>query len=118
MARAVSSPDMSNDAVEPVATETYDELGGNPAPQGNDLSPSQVEAYGLDADDPSRDAAEPAASREVPDPSEWATGDDPMTPAQRGYLEALAEPVGERVPPTLTKAEASEAIDRLKGAGA
>lgn len=114
--RGLSSPVMSNDAVEPAATETYDELGGNPAPQGNDLSPAQAHAYGLDADE--EPPAGPAASQDVPDPSTWASADDPMTPAQRDYLKALAEPAGETVPSTLTKAEASVEIDRLKGEGA
>lgn len=48
------------------------------------------------------------------DPSEWVTGDDPMTDAQRSYLDTLARQAGEELPANLTKAEASEQIDRLQ----
>ena len=49
------------------------------------------------------------------DPSEWATGDEPMTGAQRSYLDTLAREAGETLPADLTKARASEHIDRLQG---
>ena len=45
---------------------------------------------------------------------QWATGDEPMTGPQRSYLETLAREAGEEVPDNLTKAEASELIDRLQ----
>lgn len=48
------------------------------------------------------------------DPSEWVSGDDPMTDAQRSYLDTLARQAGEELPADLTKAEASEQIDRLR----
>lgn len=51
---------------------------------------------------------------DVPDPQTWATGDEPMTQAQRGFLESLARDAGETLPADLTKAEASEHIDRLQ----
>ena len=47
-------------------------------------------------------------------PEEWASGDDPITPAQASYLETLARQVGEDVPDGLTKAQASEKIDALR----
>lgn len=50
------------------------------------------------------------------DPDEWATGDEPMTEAQKSYLDTLAKEAGETLPATLTKAEASKHIDRLQGA--
>jgi hypothetical protein len=50
------------------------------------------------------------------DPSEWVRGDDPMTEAQRSYLDTLARQAGEELPADLTKAEASEHIDRLREA--
>lgn len=50
------------------------------------------------------------------DPEEWVTGDEPMTAAQRSYLDTLAREAGEELPATLTKAEASEHIDRLQKA--
>jgi hypothetical protein len=48
------------------------------------------------------------------DPDEWKTGDEPMTDAQRSYLETLAQDTGEEVDPTLSKAEASKRIDELR----
>jgi Protein of unknown function (DUF3072) len=48
------------------------------------------------------------------DPSDWISGDDPMTTAQRSYLETLARQAGEELPADLSKAEASQQIDRLK----
>jgi hypothetical protein len=48
------------------------------------------------------------------DPANWKTGDEPMTGAQRSYLETLGEEVGEKVDPNLSKAEASEKIDELR----
>ena len=48
------------------------------------------------------------------DPAEWTTGDEPMTGAQRSYLDTLAREAGETLPGDLTKAEASEHIDRLQ----
>ena len=49
------------------------------------------------------------------DPDQWATGDEPMTAAQRSYLDTLAREAGEELPADLTKAEASKHIDRLQG---
>lgn len=49
------------------------------------------------------------------DPEEWVSGDDPMTESQKSYLDTLAKQAGEQLPANLTKAEASEHIDRLKG---
>jgi len=48
------------------------------------------------------------------DPSDWTTGDEPMTGAQRSYLDTLAREAGETLPADLTKAEASEHIERLQ----
>jgi len=48
------------------------------------------------------------------DPGNWVTGDEPMTGAQRSYLDTLARDAGEQLSPDLTKAEASEHIDRLQ----
>ena len=50
------------------------------------------------------------------DPADWVTGDEPMTGAQRSYLDTLAREAGEELPADLTKAEASEQIDRLQEA--
>jgi hypothetical protein len=48
------------------------------------------------------------------DPDEWKTGDEPMTAAQRSYLETLGRDSGEAVDENLTKAEASKRIDELR----
>jgi len=48
------------------------------------------------------------------DPDEWKTGDEPMTAAQRSYLETLATDTNEAVDDNLTKAEASKRIDELR----
>ena len=50
----------------------------------------------------------------IKDPSDWVTGDEPMTGAQRSYLDTLARAAGEQLPADLTKAEASEHIERLQ----
>jgi hypothetical protein len=48
------------------------------------------------------------------DPEDWATGDEPMTGPQESYLGTLAREAGEDVPEGLSKAEASELIDKLQ----
>lgn len=48
------------------------------------------------------------------DQSQWVTGDEPMTGPQRSYLNTLAQQAGEEIPENLTKAQASETIDRLQ----
>ena len=55
-----------------------------------------------------------AAGTTEKDPSDWVTGDEPMTGAQRSYLDTLAREAGEQLPADLTKAQASEHIDRLQ----
>ncbi len=45
---------------------------------------------------------------------QWATGDEPATGPQLSYLQTLAREAGEEVPEGLTKAQASETIDRLQ----
>jgi hypothetical protein len=52
---------------------------------------------------------------DVPDPEQWATGDEPMTTAQRSYLHTLAKEAGDSPPDDkLTKAEAARLIDELQ----
>jgi len=60
---------------------------------------------------PSEDNAQPGLQR---DPDEWKTGDEPMTAAQRSYLETLCRDTGEDVDETLSKADASKRIDELR----
>jgi hypothetical protein len=59
------------------------------------------------------DPSDPSANAEK-DPADWTTGDEPMTGPQRSYLHTLAREAGEEVPDDLTKAQASELIDRLQ----
>ena len=59
----------------------------------------------------SDDNAQPALQR---DPDDWKTGDEPMTDAQRSYLETLSREAGEEFDAALTKAEASKRIDELR----
>jgi hypothetical protein len=50
------------------------------------------------------------------DPKDWVSGDDPMTGAQASYLKTLSEQADKPAPnKDLTKAEASELIDELRG---
>ncbi|WP_077354200.1 DUF3072 domain-containing protein [Brevundimonas sp. LM2] len=51
------------------------------------------------------------------DPSDWVSGNDPMTGAQASYLKTLSEEVNEpeAFAADLDKAEASRRIDDLKG---
>lgn len=59
-------------------------------------------------------AATPGDSSLEKDPSEWVSGDDPITSAQKSYLDTLARQAGEELPADMTKAEASQHIDRLR----
>ena len=56
---------------------------------------------------------EPAESASK-NPSDWVTGDEPATGPQKSYLDTLAREAGEEISADLTKAEASEHIDRLQ----
>ena len=55
---------------------------------------------------------QPALQR---DPDQWKTGDEPMTDAQRSYLETLCRETGEEFDDTLSKADASKRMDELRG---
>jgi hypothetical protein len=48
------------------------------------------------------------------DPDDWTTGAEPMTGAQASYLKTLSEEAGTEFDDTLTKADASKAIDALQ----
>lgn len=56
---------------------------------------------------------EPTSNAEK-DPDDWTTGDEPMTGAQASYLKTLSEEAGTEFDDTLTKADASKAIDALQ----
>ena len=51
------------------------------------------------------------------DPDNWTTGDEPMTGPQASYLQTLLQQAGKSeddLDPNLSKAEASELIDKLQ----
>jgi hypothetical protein len=50
----------------------------------------------------------------IKDPSEWTTGDESMTGAQRSYLKTLADEAGEELDEGMTKADASKKIEELQ----
>ena len=57
--------------------------------------------------------SEPFSNAEK-DPDDWTTGDEKMTGAQASYLKTLSEEANEPFDDTLTKADASKAIDALQ----
>ncbi len=77
--------------------------------EGSQAAQEEVETIGAS---PDGDAA--VRDDSIKDPSEWVSGDDPMTDAQRSYLETLARKAGEELPADLDKATASQHIDRLR----
>jgi len=48
------------------------------------------------------------------DPDDWVTGEEPMTGAQKSYLETLSQQAGEELDDSLSKADASKRIDELQ----
>ena len=82
--------------------------GGSPSDQGRDSRPT-------DAPDPHGVKTQGAGSDAEKDSSRWVTGDEPMTGPQASYLETLAHQAGEEVPGDLSKAQASDEIERLQG---
>jgi hypothetical protein len=56
------------------------------------------------------------ADNTLKNPKDWVSGDDPMTGAQESYLKTLAEQTHKPDPTEqeLTKAEASELIDKMR----
>jgi hypothetical protein len=58
--------------------------------------------------------ADSAGSNLEKDPSDWVTGDEPMTGAQASYLKTLSEQAGESFDSNMTKAQASQRIDELR----
>ncbi|MFC3694747.1 DUF3072 domain-containing protein [Chenggangzhangella methanolivorans] len=67
--------------------------------------------------DPNPKTAPDPESNAEKDPSDWVSGDDPMTGAQASYLKTLSEETGAAAyRDDLTKAEASTLIDELKDA--
>ncbi len=53
-------------------------------------------------------------SNTIKDPSDWTTGDEPMTGAQASYLKTLSEQTKTVFEDGISKAEASKRIDALR----
>ena len=60
------------------------------------------------------DAEQPGIANQQKDPTDWVTGNEPMTGAQASYLKTLCEQVGEPFSASLSKADASRRIDTLR----
>jgi hypothetical protein len=60
--------------------------------------------------------ADATAGEPIQDPKTWATGDDPATGKQMGYIAVMAKKAGEVVPSEkdMGKSEASQKIEQLK----
>lgn len=58
--------------------------------------------------------APPENSNAEKDPDQWVTGDEPMTGAQKSYLQTLSEQAGEPLDDELNKADASKRIEELQ----
>ncbi len=66
------------------------------------------------SDDSTETLGGPEKNTTEKDPSTWVTGDEPATGAQKSYLDTLARQAGEELSADITKAEASENIERLQ----
>jgi hypothetical protein len=102
-------------------TDTRDSLpsdtpsGQDPRGHTDDTPPSTTP--GSEAPDPHGVKTQGGGSAAEKDPAHWVTGDEPMTGPQASYLETLAHQAGEEVPQGLTKAQASDEIERLQSSG-
>ena len=63
---------------------------------------------GLNANNPG------TPGNKIKDPADWTTGDEPMTEAQRSYLQSIS---GSTVDDNLTKAQAAQMIEAYKQNG-
>ena len=78
------------------------------------MTDSNTHSNGTDSSQEMLGAPQGASGTTEKDPENWVTGNEPMTGAQRSYLDTLAREAGEQLSPDLTKAEASEHIERLQ----
>ncbi len=76
-------------------------------------SDASTEPEMLGATDATTSTDDPSLEK---DPSDWVSGGDPITESQKSYLDTLARQAGEELPADMTKAEASQHIDRLRSA--
>lgn len=87
-------------------TTTTDETDQAAAAREENAAPAHGETLG--------GARPDGGSTASKDPDDWVTGDEPITGPQKSYLDTLAREAGEELPADMTKAEASEHIDRLQ----
>jgi len=109
MSDANIDPDITPvDPAAPEADETDQTTApaASPAPDQSQGTPPAGETLGGERPDSSNTASK--------DPEQWVTGDEPITGPQASYLDTLAREAGEELPADMTKAEASEHIDRLQ----
>ena len=99
---------MSNDDTTQQSESTQPAAARPEAAAASSGNTASEETLGGPRPDPSNTASK--------DPSEWVTGDEPMTGPQRSYLDTLAREAGQELPADLTKAEASQHIDELQQA--
>jgi DUF3072 family protein len=59
-------------------------------------------------------SSNPTNANVAKDPSDWVTGEEPMTGPQASYLQTLCQEAGEQFDPNLSKATASQKIDELQ----
>jgi hypothetical protein len=97
-----ASPEAEQNAPDDTTTPGGQTLGGQAASGGAPTG----ETLGGERPDASNTASK--------DPEQWVTGDEPITGPQKSYLDTLAREAGEELPADMTKAEASEHIDRLQ----
>ena len=84
---------------------------------GSGMSDEQTGSESRDQYTPPQEAETlggPERSTTEKDPHDWVTGGEPATGAQKSYIDTLARQAGEEVSADLTKAEASEQIERLQ----
>jgi hypothetical protein len=65
-------------------------------------------------DDPRADSTK--SGNTIKDPKDWSTGAEPMTGAQKSYLNTLSQQSGEQLDENLTKSEASQMIEEKRTA--
>lgn len=108
MSDANIDPDIT--PVDPAAPEAgdapADAASGAPTDPADGTGRADGETLGGERPDPATTASK--------DPDDWVTGDEPITGPQKSYLDTLAREAGEELPADMTKAEASEHIDRLQ----
>lgn len=68
----------------------------------------------IDAANKKKDPTNAEANKENKAPTDWVTGSEEMTEAQRSYLKSLADEAGEEVDETQSKATASKQIEELQ----